>query len=164
MPTIEPEAGPGGVVEVPQPPIAAVMAAFALFAETPLVDVILVVARHAFRLGVLELSRRMTFTACHDKVPAQQGKTGKAVVECGLFPVLRTMALLAFFALLSFVHIVLPVTGVTGHGRIPVLLPLVAVVAFHGTVTARQRKSRFAVIEAVFLPVALAMTGVARVA
>lgn len=136
MPTIEPEAGPRGVVEVPQPPIAAVMAVFTLIAETPLVGVILVVARHAFRLGVLELSRGMAFTACHDKVPAQQGKTGQAVVERGLFPVLRAMALLAFLALLAFVHVVLLVAGVTGHGRIPVLLPLVAVVAFHGTVTA----------------------------
>lgn len=136
MPTFEPEAGPSGVVEVPQPPIAAVMAAFALIAETPLVGVILVVARHAFRLGILELSRGMAFFAFNNQVPAQQGKTGEAVVERGLLPVLCAMALLAFFALLAFVHVVFPVAGVTGHGRIPVLLPLVTVVALHGTVTA----------------------------
>ena len=135
MPAIEPEAGPGVVVEVPQPPITAVMAAFALFAETPLVDIILVVARHAFRFGVLELSRRMAFLAFHDKVPAQQGETGEAVVERGPFPVLCAVALLALLALLAFVRVIILVAGDTGHGRVPVLLPLVTVVALHGPVT-----------------------------
>ncbi|MBC2729587.1 MAG: hypothetical protein HGJ99_02275 [Thiobacillus sp.] len=112
------------------------MAAVTLIAETPLVGVILVVTRHAFRPGVLELRRRMAFFAFHDKVSAQQGKTGEAVIERGLLPALYAMALLAFLALLAFVHIVLLVAGITGHGCVPVLLPLVAVVALHGTVTA----------------------------
>src|SRR3569832_566326 len=120
MPTFEPEAGPSGVVEVPQPPIAAVMAAFALIAEPPLVGVILVVARHAFRLGILELSRGMAFFAFHNQVPAQQGKTGEAVVDHGLLPVLCAMALLAKNTKQTKKHDNFPVAGVTGHGRIPV--------------------------------------------
>lgn len=163
MSAIQPEAGTGIVVEVPQPPITAVMAAFALFAETPLVNVILVVTRHAFRPGILELSRRMAFPAFHDEMPAQKRETGKAMVERGLLPVLCAVALLALLALLAFVHIVFLVAGDTGHGRVFVLLPLVAVVAFHGTVAARQRESRLAVIEPAFLPVALAMTVAALV-
>jgi hypothetical protein len=68
MPAIQFETGPGSVVKVPQPPVTRVMAAFTLHAETALVDVILVVARHTFRFGILELRRDVTFVAVHDEM------------------------------------------------------------------------------------------------
>lgn len=164
MSALQPEAGAGVVIEIPQAPAACVVAAFALRAQAALMHVILVVTRQAFRFGILVLRRGMTFPAFHRHVFSQQWKTGATVIEGGLFPVLRAMALLALFALLAFVHVVLFMTGNTGDRRFFVFPVFVARVALHLAVLAQQTKARFAVIEAVLLPVAFAMTVTALIA
>ena len=164
MSAFQPETGAGGVIEIPQAPAARVVAAFALRPQTALVHVILFMTCQAFCFDVLELGRGVAFLAFHGHVLAQQRKVGAAMIEGGLFPVLRAMALLAFFALLAFVHVVLLVTGNTGDRRIFVFAVLVAILAFHIAVLAQQAKVRFAVVEAVFLPVTFAMAVAARIA
>ena len=164
MSALQPEAGAGVVIEVPQAPTACVVTAFALRAQAALMHVILVVTRQAFRFGDFVLRRGMTFPAFHRHVFAQQRETGAAVIESGFFPVLRAMALLALLTLLAFVHVVLFMTGDAGDRRIFVFPVFVARVALHLAVLAQQAKARFAVIKAVFLPVAFAMTVTALVA
>ena len=84
------------------------------------------------------------------------------MVEGGALPASGVMAGLAFFTLLAFVHVVFPVAGQAGRRGIFVFLVLVAIVAFHLAVLARQRESRLVVVELVILPVAFAMTVAAQ--
>ena len=73
VPAIQPEAGFGVMVEIPQAPVAGVVAALALRAQAALVHVFFLMTGHALGFGVLELRGQMAFLALdHHMLPGQR--------------------------------------------------------------------------------------------
>lgn len=106
----------------------------------------------------------MAIPALKFAVPSAQGKVGIAVmVEGGFLPVRRRVTLFTFFSVLTFMHIVLPVTSMT----LPLQLYLfrilaVATLALELAVFAFQAEFRIPVmIELGFFPRLRGMTGIA---
>ena len=101
------------VIEVPDLPVAGVVAGRAVDAERALVLVVLRVARDALALRVLVRGRRVAGLALDARVAPEQREARLVVVEAHrLLPVDGVVALLALPAELLAVLVVLPVAGV----------------------------------------------------
>ena len=108
MRAVEGELGPRAVVEVPDAPVADVVALLALRAQSALVGIVLVVTTAAFeRLHVPEAQRRVAALAFRQGVTAEQRELRLGVIERGALPVGGAVALLARLALLALVLVFL---------------------------------------------------------
>ena len=99
------------MVEVPDAPIAGIVASIASRPQAPLVGIVLTMATHTCLRGVLEARRLMAVTTSHFKVATSQRKTRYRVVKARGFPTLFRMTAFAPLALLTLVYIVLHMTG-----------------------------------------------------
>lgn len=88
------------------------MAGLTFRTQSPLVDILFLVTSNAGRGRVLKGQRLVAFSAGSDVVGATQGEGGRLMVEHNLAPLILRMAGFAFGALLSFMLVVLFVTGV----------------------------------------------------
>ena len=112
--SVNPVLGAFVVVEIPDFPVAGIVATLALLAQTQFVLVFLLMARPAIRLGVLEFRRFMALLAVGLDMLAQQREFRLVVVEAHIvaLPASFVMAILALLALLTVVLVVHFVTGI----------------------------------------------------
>ena len=86
MRAIEPETRALVVVEIPDAPVAGIVAGLAVPTQPALVDIIFSMACHALLARVLEPWARMTLPARHVQVPADKRKCRAAMIEIRRFP------------------------------------------------------------------------------
>jgi len=111
--TVENEFGALVVIKVPALPVGGVVTGFAVGAELALVGVVLVMAADTVGSGVLELRCLVTFLAFELDVFAKEREARQAVVKFSDLPALFVVTAFAFLALLSFMFVILFVTGET---------------------------------------------------
>lgn len=130
------------------------MAAFALWTESAVMDVILDVAAHAGAPRLFGAIQRflVAVVAGHLAMCAFQGEPRLIVIEIPGFPSAGVMAGLALRAEASLVHVLLLVTAVASHGRIPKRRCQVALLAIGLGMAAGQRETRFIVVIGGVLP------------
>lgn len=163
MRTIKPEMGTLVVVEVPDAPVARVVAGPAVCTQSALVDVIASVACHALFARVLEPGARMAFSALHIQVPADKRKCRATMIEVRYFPRCLCVTTRAVGSLLSGVPVVLAMTGKTLGEKFVAECP-VQMAGFTGYVRMTPAKgiARIAVVvEGRGCPFALKVTGFA---
>jgi hypothetical protein len=107
--------GPLVMVEIPCFPVARIVTAVALSAQTQLVLVFLLVAGVTIRLGVLEFRRFVAFLALGLDMLAKQREFRLIVIKPDVIalPALFIVAILALLAQLAVMLVVLFVAGVT---------------------------------------------------
>lgn len=117
------------VIEVPDLPVAGVVAGLAQDAAPPLVLVFALVAGNAIALSVLEPRRFVALLAVGSKMAAGEREPRAAVVKTGGFPVLGAVAVAALLPLLPLVDVILLVAREAVRRRALEICVAVAVLA-----------------------------------
>ena len=152
------------VVEPRGLPVLRAMTALTLLAERTLVLIVLAMAGIAGLRSGLGRCRFMAVTAFDRTVLARQREARARMIELGFFPRPFDVAICARVAQRAFVRVVLAVTRHTSHRRVLERRALMAGLALHRGVLAKQRETGLPVVEARFLPAALRMTVCANAA
>ena len=102
------------MIEVPDRPIAHIVATVTFPTEPQFMLVFFLVTAIALRLGILEFCRFMAQLALGLEVLAQQGELGLAVIEADIIalPTLFIVAIFALLPLLALMFVVLLVAGI----------------------------------------------------
>ena len=163
MRTVQHEMGTLVVVEVPDAPVARIVARPAVCTQPALVDVISSVACHALLARVLEPGARMTFSALHIQVPADKRKCRATMIEVRFLPRCLYVTTLAVGSLLPGMPVVLAMTGKTLGGKFVAECPVqMAGLTSYARMTPAKGIARIAVVvESRGCPFALKVTGLA---
>lgn len=152
MSTIENETRVPGVIETRVSPGCRVVAVFALFAATAIMNVIVGVAADTGRWRILKRLIHMTVTAGRFQMAANQGVISRIVVEFDVLPFGWRMAIDTGFTHESLVRILLEVAGNTGIRRVAMFrVRFMTVCARSVQVTTGQGEVRVIVIEIVLV-------------
>ncbi len=99
------------MIEIPDTPVARVVACIARAPQTSFVGIILTMATRTCLRRVLEARRLVTVTTGYFQVATGQRKAGHRMVKARRFPTLFGMTAFAPVALLALVYVVLHVAG-----------------------------------------------------
>lgn len=142
------------VIEEQRLPVPFGVAALALFAESPLVGIALLMAGVTVgrRLIFIEVPLMAGGAGGRDMLSPQWIPSVQLVIEGDCFPVVRPVASLTLFTVGPFMFVVLFVTGITIHWGILEGRRQMALFAFYLGVFAHQWETSLVVVERRFLP------------
>lgn len=120
------------MVKSPYTPVIGIVARLTLPSHPALMHIVFFVTAHAIPVQILVLVIDMTLLAGQGRMQAEQGEFGDVVIEHHLFlPVVCIMTILAVFALLPFMHVVLAMTRIALHAGL-VFIGVTCVAVFAG--------------------------------